>query len=541
MRGTGTTATERAHRGSTFFLAALMLCLLLAISLTSCGGRGQLLPINSSDGFGFVNRNGKVIIEPRYQWAEDFSEGLAAVMVGDHWGFIDASGKTVIEPRYSWAGSFKEKRAVVQMEGKYGYIDQYGYLAAGALFDLADDFHEGLAVVKTGGKCGFLDTSGNMVLEPDYDWAGHFSEGLALVLAGTTYGYINRSGAMVVELPTPEGLPLSSPQASASGGGEAELDIVQWQKLLSYHAFSGGMAVLEKDGKFGFIDRSGETVITPQFDSVDSFSEGLAAVRTGRKWGFIDTSGRTVIDPGFDQVGSFSQKLAPMKVNGIWGYIDPSGRIAIDPKFDYAYAFAQGLAPVTVGETKGYIDQAGDYVWRPTGPETDLSISRPSKIPLIIIDVGLALCIALLTMGMISYYRMLRMFERGEEEQVVEVFLKRYHSSGRMRQIRKGPFVLDEHLEKLERNNRVYIIATLAFMAVLWLPNLIYLSAAGRGIINYYIFHRNGFPGDDWLYNLLGTITLPLFLAFCLQQRTLLKKLLGHLASLGGSDEVSEE
>ncbi len=540
MSGDGTTTTKRAHRKSTIFLAALMFSLLLATSLTSCAGRSQLLPINSNDGFGYVDRNGKVIIEPRYQWAEDFSEGLAAVMIDGRWGFIDSSGKTVIEPQYSWAGSFKEKRAVIGVDGKYGYIDQAGYLAAGSLFDLADDFHEGLAVVKTGGKYGYIDASGNMALGPDYDWAGHFSEGLALVLTQTTYGYIDRSGAMVVELPTPAGLPLSPSQAAGNGDGEAGLDITQWQKLLSYHAFSGGMAVLEKDGKFGFIDRSGETVITTEFDSVDSFSEGLAAVRTGRKWGFIDTSGQTVIDPQFEQAGSFSQKLAPVKVNGIWGYIDPSGGIAIDAKFDYAYAFAQGLAPVTVADTKGYIDQAGDYVWRPTGPETDLSISRPSKIPIIIIDVGLALCIALLAMGMISYYRMLRMFERDEEERVVEVFLKRYHSSSRMRQIKKGPFFLDEHLEKLERSNHIFILATLAFLAVLWLPNLIYLCAAGRGIFNYFIFHKNGFPGDDWLYNLLGTITLVFFLAFCLVQRTLLKKLLGHLASLGPG-EVNEE
>jgi hypothetical protein len=540
MSETGTGTTERARRRSAVFLAALTLCLLLAVSLTSCGGKGQLLPINSSDGFGYIDRNGKVIIEPRYQWAEDFSEGLAAVMVEDRWGFIDASGKTVIEPQYAWAGSFHEKLAVVEMEGKFGYIDESGYLAVGPLFDLADDFQEGLAVVKAGGKYGFIDASGNVVLELGYDWAGHFSEGLALVLTGTTYGYIDQSGVMVIELPTPASLPLSSPQASPDGGAEVELDIAQWQKLLSYCAFSGGLAVLEKDGKYGYIDRSGETVMAPQFDSADSFSEGLAAVRSGRRWGFVDTSGSTVIDAKFDQAGSFSQKLAPVRLNGIWGYINPSGQIAIDPKFDYAYAFASGLAPVTVGETKGYIDRQGDYVWRPTGPETDLSISRPSRIPLIIIYVCLALSIALLVMGMISYFRMLRMFERGEEEQVVEVFLQRYHSSGRMQQIKRGPFVLDEHLEKLERNNRIYILVTLAFMAVLWLPNLIYLSATGRGIFNYFIFHKNGFPGDDWSYNLLGTFTLLLFLAFCLVQRTLLKKLLDHLASLG-ADEVDGE
>ncbi len=51
---------------------------------------------------------------------------------------------------------------------------------------------------------------------------------------------------------------------------------------------TGQLFLIEKDGKSGFIDRTGKVVITPQFDSVSGFSEGLAlATRNGRKF-FID-------------------------------------------------------------------------------------------------------------------------------------------------------------------------------------------------------------------------------------------------------------
>ena len=55
-------------------------------------------------------------------------------------------------------------------------------------------------------------------------------------------------------------------------------------------------------------------VISAQFARASSFSEGLAAVQFGEggagKWGFIDKSGRTVIAPKFDWAGDFSGGLA---------------------------------------------------------------------------------------------------------------------------------------------------------------------------------------------------------------------------------------
>ena len=55
-------------------------------------------------GYTFVNKSGKTIGK-YYSSAQEFSEGLAAVKVetenGDRWGFIDTNGKMVIEPRFS--------------------------------------------------------------------------------------------------------------------------------------------------------------------------------------------------------------------------------------------------------------------------------------------------------------------------------------------------------------------------------------------------------------------------------------------------------
>ena len=54
-----------------------------------------------------------VMIEPKYQDASYFSEGLAAVKQNDKWGYIDETGKTIIPFEYDYAFPFSEGVAVV--------------------------------------------------------------------------------------------------------------------------------------------------------------------------------------------------------------------------------------------------------------------------------------------------------------------------------------------------------------------------------------------------------------------------------------------
>jgi len=51
-----------------------------------------------------------------------------------------------------------------------------------------------------------------------------------------------------------------------------------------YKPNNGGLYPINVNGKYGFMDRSGKAVSTPQFDGVIGFSEGLASVRVGTKW-----------------------------------------------------------------------------------------------------------------------------------------------------------------------------------------------------------------------------------------------------------------
>ena len=67
------------------------------------------------------------------------------------------------------------------------------------------------------------------------------------------------------------------------------------------------LAWVKLNGKCGFINSKGETVIEPQFDTASVFSaNGLAIVSQNGKYGYIDSTGKFVIEPQYELAGGFS-------------------------------------------------------------------------------------------------------------------------------------------------------------------------------------------------------------------------------------------
>ena len=121
--------------------------------------------------------------------------------------------------------------------------------------------------------------------------------------------------------------------------------------------FYDGLARVEKDGKFGFIDTNNNLVIPLMYDGAISFSEGLAAVKKEAKWGFIDKTGRVVIDFKYHDAWLFNEDLAAVKMNQKWGFINKRGQEVIPFRFVEALWFSEGLCAVRVNKDWGYIDK----------------------------------------------------------------------------------------------------------------------------------------------------------------------------------------
>ncbi len=115
---------------------------------------------------GFIDKTGKIVIEPAFDLVSEFSEGLCGVMVVDdmeneRWGFIDKTGKVVVKPFYSFIrDGFKEGLAPVKFNGRWGVIIKTGKLVVDYKFEEIGSFSEGLCMASTEDKTGFIDKTG---------------------------------------------------------------------------------------------------------------------------------------------------------------------------------------------------------------------------------------------------------------------------------------------------------------------------------------------------------------------------------------------
>lgn len=129
---------------------------------------------NYSDGYIIFKRSNKKGImdstgkEVFYDLYDDFSSGFledrAWVKKDGKYGFIDKQGKLVIPIQYDNIGGFAEGMARVQQNGKYGFLDKNGNTAIPFKFKNAGSFEMGIAwVVDDNNKAFYIDKNGNEV------------------------------------------------------------------------------------------------------------------------------------------------------------------------------------------------------------------------------------------------------------------------------------------------------------------------------------------------------------------------------------------
>lgn len=118
--------------------------------------------------FGYLGTDFKFVIEPQFDNALPFNEGLACVEQGKKWGFINIKGEFVIPPKYDYPGTFFEglarvannKSSAIEVP-RYFFIDKTGNDVFGELYSKAEDFNNTLAYVEpVDGKGKYIDVNG---------------------------------------------------------------------------------------------------------------------------------------------------------------------------------------------------------------------------------------------------------------------------------------------------------------------------------------------------------------------------------------------
>src|SRR5690606_25775414 len=84
-------------------------------------------------------------------------------------------------------------------------------------------------------------------------------------------------------------------------------------------------------------------IIPYEYEHGHPFSGGMAGVKKDGKWGFITKGGKVAIPFEYEEVKSFipPADVAPVKVKGLWGYIHKQGHMYLPAKYDKVTYFVK--------------------------------------------------------------------------------------------------------------------------------------------------------------------------------------------------------
>ncbi len=125
---------------------------------------------------------------------------------------------------------------------------------------------------------------------------------------------------------------------------------------------------MAKEQLWGYIDRSGEYVVQPQFHDAWNFHEGLAVVKVEWARGYIDREGKFVVEPKYQYAGPFRDGKARVMLDDVWQYIDHEGNTigeAEPVKMEDDSVPEEMPLPELKGKKFGYADAEGKFVIKP--------------------------------------------------------------------------------------------------------------------------------------------------------------------------------
>lgn len=339
---------------------------------------------------GLLDRAGRWVIEPSYSalypegrggWYAERRSGLV--------GVLDAQGKVLVEPRFQYIGPFVGGLARASMwdRDKNGYIDEQGDWAIPGQYFLAGDFVDGIAVV--GQWIGspddghadmrYIDAQGKPAFSGSWTDAESFRFGMAVVGRGPsvrTESNIDQAEAALIDRKGNYLLPMARRSMLTPVAPDRVIEQTATRRaLLDSHGkvlfevpadgflndAGGGRLTyqLKDDGRFGLIDAlSGKVLVDASHGWLGSpdFADGVAWVEAGDSYGerriLIDREGRTVLGPmPYDGVMDFAAGVAAVGRNGKWQLIDRRGQARTPADYDsFSAAWEDGRQSPRFGD-----------------------------------------------------------------------------------------------------------------------------------------------------------------------------------------------
>ncbi|MDQ3110634.1 MAG: WG repeat-containing protein [Bacteroidota bacterium] len=283
--------------------------------------------------YGYVDRNGNIQIPADLKQSKVLGNGYIGFTKTGKWGVINSRGMPVCAEKYHEILPFSEGKAAVRLGNKWGYIDTLGTEIIAPAFEKAGQFNSGAARIVKNQRWGFIDQYGATIIEPKYMQAGNFSGNAAPLRTRDGFGLIGKEGKW-----------LQKPV---------------YQKVSQLDSSLTGFFVLRNESGSAVCKADGKIFIPAKYEAYKYLGEGMIGCRNGKDWMLLDTTGKIISKTTFEQIKPFSEHFAGASQNGKWGFINRSGKFVVQPQYSVVGKFVDHLAYAYVNLNSYIIDTTG--------------------------------------------------------------------------------------------------------------------------------------------------------------------------------------
>lgn len=250
-----------------------------------------------------------------------FSENFIPVQYKEKFGYLNKQGKKVIDFEYDEARTFKNGYAIVgeEKEGrmKYGLINLKNKITIPIKYDKIEPEGNSSYIVgieqsrkspsKIHYKHGLINTHNDITIPVIYDTLIRQRYGGSYSTSRFFLAYDKKTKWKLVD-------------------SENNVKLCCYESMTE---LNGGILVA-KDKNWGVVDTSGNVIIPFTYDEITLPDSNVIAIKKDNKWGIVRTDGSPLTDLVYDNTPRFSYGLALMKSEGRYQIINYEGKIIMD-------------------------------------------------------------------------------------------------------------------------------------------------------------------------------------------------------------------
>ncbi|BDS12266.1 WG repeat-containing protein [Aureispira anguillae] len=301
---------------------SLFLSILLYIGLCSCSQKEKL------DHFNLVTKTFEV--DGKNYSIDDFEDGICVISNKGLFGFVDSTGTLLCPFNYDTIFPFHHNRAIVVLNEKMGLVDKKGTEILAPSLQLIHPFTTPSisSFQDTNGVFGILNSSGEVLFKnKDFHWISPFHKGKATYSSSSQIGAIDSLGQLLpiyipeyqflhkihlVELNKLSSLSFNNDLApiiirTSSSDFIHNRTTPDWPITTTSYYINNQLTIDSNfqdktSWQYGFINKKGKIVVSPQYHKVSDFANGYAHVQNEKGWNVIDTTGQPLFKNYYAQL-----------------------------------------------------------------------------------------------------------------------------------------------------------------------------------------------------------------------------------------------